>query len=634
LSASGTTVEEIVTNNELVYNGYKNLPYQYNGNYKTKGETALNIVNAGNILVYSGDVTILSESSSTGTLARKTMLENLQTAYSGSTISSIGEISQLLNTDTNDATQTEYITTYLVKNDLGGSVKVTSPGNTNNNNTGTGTFQLSQSSVSVGTNVTITDDCSVAPTSYTSSNNSVATVSGSTITTLSTGTINITPVGGSCSDVNSKSLTVVIGGNDTYTKLLLENEFDSSESQHTGTFNGNISITNASKKYGSSSYSFDGASDYISLPTSTDFDFGSGDFTIDGWFKVPNVTGYKTIFASQSDFEIGMFLVGNKMGYFASSNGTSWNMLLGDTGGQNAQGTISITPNVRHHFAYVRNGSNWYGFIDGQLDISKTGINGTIVQKNEVFNIGRWGNASYWYNGEIDEFRVSKGIARWTSDFSSSLPTSHTPDSYTKLLLHGEGDIGNGNIHNLSFNGNIANYSSIGKFNGSYNFDGNGDYITIPNDSDFQLGSNDFTIDFWVNPANFSSEQGIINKEGEWWFGINTDSKFHAWFTYGTPMWNIKLDSTNTFTANQWYHIAVVRNGSNMKLYVNGVEEDSSAVSGGSIDYIGACANKWSIGAGCNGVVFLNGKVDELRVSKGIARWTTNFTPPTEPYSN
>ncbi|MDD2871949.1 MAG: hypothetical protein PHS49_08245, partial [Candidatus Gracilibacteria bacterium] len=127
LSASGsTTVGDIVEKNELVYNGYKNLPYQYNGNYKTKGETALNLVNAGNILVYSGDVTILSESSSTGTLARKTMLENLQTAYSGSTISSIGEISQLLNTDTNDATQTEYITTYLVKNDLGGSVKVSS----------------------------------------------------------------------------------------------------------------------------------------------------------------------------------------------------------------------------------------------------------------------------------------------------------------------------------------------------------------------------------------------------------------------------------------------------------------------------------------------------------------------------
>ncbi|MDD2871275.1 MAG: hypothetical protein PHS49_04755, partial [Candidatus Gracilibacteria bacterium] len=47
LSATGATVEEIVTNNELVYNGYKNLPYQYNGNYKTKGETALNLVNAG-----------------------------------------------------------------------------------------------------------------------------------------------------------------------------------------------------------------------------------------------------------------------------------------------------------------------------------------------------------------------------------------------------------------------------------------------------------------------------------------------------------------------------------------------------------------------------------------------------------
>ena len=72
----------------------------------------------------------------------------------------------------------------------------------------TGTFTLSQTSVTVGTNPTVSNNCSTAPTSYTSSDTAVATIAGTTITTLSAGTTNITPVGGACADNVAKTLTV------------------------------------------------------------------------------------------------------------------------------------------------------------------------------------------------------------------------------------------------------------------------------------------------------------------------------------------------------------------------------------------------------------------------------------------
>lgn len=106
------------------------------------------------------------------------------------------------------------------------------------------------------------------------------------------------------------------------------------------------------------------------------------------------------------------------MVYYASSTGTSWDLIsdcYDDVGG--GVGSIAITPNVWHHFAYVRKGNVWTGYIDGQQDFTKT-VAGTLINKSEDKRIGLWGNSTYGYRGYIDEFRVTKGIARWTENFT------------------------------------------------------------------------------------------------------------------------------------------------------------------------------------------------------------------------
>ncbi len=132
MTTTWSTVDTIVNNNYLAYDGYKNLPYQYSGSYNTNPETNLNLVNSGSLLVFSGDISVLSDSTSTWVTARQQLIQKLQLAYTGTSLVNVWEISQVLNTNTSDSVATEYVSTYLVKNDLGGSVKVSTASNTAN----------------------------------------------------------------------------------------------------------------------------------------------------------------------------------------------------------------------------------------------------------------------------------------------------------------------------------------------------------------------------------------------------------------------------------------------------------------------------------------------------------------------
>jgi len=86
--------------------------------------------------------------------------------------------------------------------------------------------------------------------------------------------------------------------------------------------------------------------------------------------------------------------------------------------------------------------------------------------------------------------------------------------------------------------------------------------------------------------------------------------------------------SISALVTNSWYHLAAVRSGTNFMIFQNGV---SLGASQGNTNAVSSYASDLNIGRGCwEGV--LDGWIDEVRISKGIARWTANFTPPTHPY--
>jgi hypothetical protein len=97
---------------------------------------------------------------------------------------------------------------------------------------------------------------------------------------------------------------------------------------------------------------------------------------------------------------------------------------------------------------------------------------------------------------------------------------------------------------------------------------------------------------------------------------------------------SIWIQGTTTLATNTWYHLALARTGIATKMFLNGVQEGPTFAND-SYNYVAPIGTHPFFGIyGLDGTSYgWIGNMDEIRISKGIARWTSNFTPPTVPYS-
>jgi hypothetical protein len=200
-------------------------------------------------------------------------------------------------------------------------------------------------------------------------------------------------------------------------------------------------------------------------------------------------------------------------------------------------------------------------------------------------------------------------------------------DNYTKLLLHMD-DVGltdSSSIgHTITKNGDVARSSSQYKFGGySAYFDGTEDYLSINSHTDLNFGTGDFTVDFWLYTG--TTGQNVLGKSFSpgWYFWTGYSGEIHF---YGNNNTSVVAGASN-LSNDQWHHIAGVRSGTTMYLFVNGVLVDSETYSVNEDN-----SNPLIIGGYTTGGQKYTGYLEEVRISKGIARWTSNFTPPTFSY--
>jgi hypothetical protein len=165
-------------------------------------------------------------------------------------------------------------------------------------------------------------------------------------------------------------------------------------------------------------------------------------------------------------------------------------------------------------------------------------------------------------------------------------------------------------------------------------FDGNGDYIYFPYSEDFNLSSNSYTIEGWVNPSSLSSTMGVISKHqsgvgADWMFYIMNSTEVGFFANNSTTF----TRTVPTISTGTWYHFAVVRSAATglISIYWNGTLAGStiSAITGNSGAAVGIGADR-----PLAPMYFFNGYIDEVRVTKGVARYTSNFTPPTAAFLN
>ncbi len=218
-------------------------------------------------------------------------------------------------------------------------------------------------------------------------------------------------------------------GNDAFTKILLHmdgtdgattfTDSNAGSSAHTWTAAGNAQIDTAQSKFGGASALFDGTGDWITTPDSADFTLGSGDWTCDFWFNCTAAGGtFENICGqvnSANDSTTRSFSIAR-----SSTNVMLASLRVGGAN-RNVTGATQFTNAVNtgwHHLALVRTGGNVLMFIDGVQDATQT-VTGSFNDSSNVFAVGQAGEvtANPW-TGWVDEFRLSVGIARWTSDFT------------------------------------------------------------------------------------------------------------------------------------------------------------------------------------------------------------------------
>jgi hypothetical protein len=374
---------------------------------------------------------------------------------------------------------------------------------------------------------------------------------------------------------------------------------------------------------GGSGY-FDGNGDYLTVPNNAAFKFGTGDYTIEFWLFYNAygtfTTSIRTDGASpqwvlQSDSGVMDYYVNGSVILAESSapSLSSWN-----------------------HYAVVRNGSgtnNTKMYRNGVQVAQAT--NNTDIQPTSQVVIGSGGDsniASFGLNGYLSNIRVVKGTAVYTSAFTP--PTAPlTAISGTSLLTNfTNGAIfDNAMMNDLETVGNAQISTSVKKFGtGSIAFDGTEDYLSTLGNPLFAFGTGDFTIECWLNITTFNG--GVVvdfrptTTNGNYPLIYLNSSTLEFYASGATQI------ASGTLTTGTWFHFALSRSGSSMKMFINGTQAGSTYTA--SVNYsvgtlLGIGTSTYVLGSS-----ILNGYIDEFRITKGYARYTTTFTPPTAAFPN
>jgi hypothetical protein len=405
---------------------------------------------------------------------------------------------------------------------------------------------------------------------------------------------------------------------------------------HVVTPNGNVHTDTSVKKFGTASAQFDGTGDYLSLADSSDWDFvSSGDYTMEAWIYPTSVTGTQKIFQQAEDANNGwqLYMGGQNIGLYNIFSASAFSCISTST---------PITIDTWQHVAAVKDGDDYEVFVDG---VSVATVNSSTTDTlSAVLMIGN-DISDQEFTGYMDEIRFSD-TARYTTTFDEP-ETAFTPDANTLLLLHMDG-ANDGTVfsdqgrHAITDYGGVTQTRAVKKVgDSSIYFDGNGDYFSIPASSDWNRGTGDWTVEAWFQNAGGTDGTGYGNgifpvfTVGVGWTGAFV-SDWLMWYSFDEEQMSVLDVGGNQYDFAQvegdwddtdWHHIAIVRNGNDLKYYFDGIQTGSTAdVTGESF---GDSTNTVYIGRSQGGSeawsAYWNGYQDEYRVSD-TARYTANFS--------
>ena len=289
---------------------------------------------------------------------------------------------------------------------------------------------------------------------------------------------------------------------------------------------------------------------YLYIPYSEDFNFGSGDFTIEFWVKFNSWSNAKSILtkgwpASGSDSFLIYTQDGSKVTFYASSNGSGWDV------SSNAKSIIdNVVLSKWYHIAITRSGSSFRTFANGTQTTSWT--NGSAIYNSASHGIAV-GNSETGANPtdcNIDGLRITKGICRYTSNFS-------LPFNDSSLVTEGAFKDLSRSPKRVVNNNYVSANQSIKQFGDSSAYFSGSSYLSVPGDKSWQLGTDNFTVEAWISPDIVTNTRSIAGNydgsDGGWRLAVKPP--------IGTPIYGPEV----TFTATN--------DGSEMDVIIDGVLE-------------------------------------------------------------
>jgi hypothetical protein len=251
----------------------------------------------------------------------------------------------------------------------------------------------------------------------------------------------------------------------------------------------------------------------------------------------------------------------------------------------------------------------------------------TYIGSNNTSNAG-------FVNGYLSGMRILKGQALYDPTSSADIPVPTAPltaiANTSFLLGFSEYQFIDQSPNNFTIarNGNTTQ-STFGPYSANWSnyFDGTGDYLTAPDNAAFAFGTGDFTVEYWLYPVSFSNGPTIVDTRQ------NTTSTGGFSDYFGTTgSYNLFIGYTTIYTSasnvslNSWTHIAVSRSGTSLRVFLNGSQSGSTITNSTNFGN-----QKCFIGINVNLTNAITGYLSNVRLVKGSAVYTANFTPSTAP---
>ena len=371
---------------------------------------------------------------------------------------------------------------------------------------------------------------------------------------------------------------------------------------------------------------FDGTGDYLSVAHSGSLQISTNPFIIEAWIYPTECAGNESIIAS------GAGAASNHWLLWLASGVPQWLIYTSNTPTVLLNSGVTLPKNAWAHILVTRDSSNNQRiYINGVQKDSDNNSNPPGTTDNVT--VGAQGSANP-FQGYIAGVRMDLGVSQ---DSNFTIPSAPQTATGNNLLLSftNASIIDHSMKNNLETIGHAQIDTSIKKFGtGSVELDGTGDTVVSPayHSTLFDIGNGAFTIEFFVYRRGTDQQTLIMLGTGDG----NTVGINFFWLSVlqiynGASPSAVAIDTdVGSLAQNQWVYVVLQRDASNISVYVDGTRTDNFANS-----TTWAALNRVSLGRHLNGTNELDGLLDEVRITRGIARYSgTSMTVPTKAQPN